>query len=132
MENQGYSLLLGYVDFQTFLVMLLFATVGVSISLLIDSRTRDKLSSSTPEKFSLKFLVRDNRKTIGATILIILATLRFLPMFFPGQFQGDEVVSAEGMDKWLFGCLMIGGGFNYLLQMWKKKTSGSFLKTARK
>ncbi|OFY66618.1 MAG: hypothetical protein A2Y71_03755 [Bacteroidetes bacterium RBG_13_42_15] len=128
---EKYSYLLGYVDLNMFLVMLLFAFLGIAVSLLIDSQKRDPSSKNTPEKFSLKFLLKDNWRTIALTALIVILTLRFATSFFPGQFAGDDTATPEGLEKWFFGALVVGLGFNQLLQLWKKTRVGSFLKVKR-
>lgn len=132
MEN--YSRLLGYVDLDMFLVMLLFAAFGIAISLLIDSQKRNQTSKNTPQKFSWRFLLKDNWKTIVLTVLIVALTLRFATSFFPAQFTGDDLATPEGNEKWLFGSLVVGLGFNQLLQIWKQKRNNftkTFLETKR-
>lgn len=129
MENYNY--LLGYVDMDMFLVMLLFAAFGIAVSLLIDSQRRDQLSKNTPQKFSWGFLLKDNWKTIVLTVLIVALTLRFATSFFPAQFTGDDLSTPAGIEKWLFGSLVVGLGFNQLIQVWKKTRHGSFLKNRK-
>lgn len=119
MENYNY--LLGFLSLKLFLVMLLFAVLGIIVSLLIDSQRRDQSSKNTPEKFSWLFLLKDNWKTIVLTAIIVVLTIRFATSFFPDQFKGDELQTPEGIEKWLFGSLVIGLGFNQLVQVWKKK-----------
>ena len=119
MEN--YSLLLGYLSLKMFLAMILFAAVGIGISLLLDSQKRDQTSTNTPEKFSFKFLLRDNWKSIVLTAIVVLVTLRFASSLFPAQFVGDTVGTPEGLDKWIFGSLLIGIGYNQLIQVLKKR-----------
>jgi len=120
MEN--YSLLLGFLSLKVFLVMIFFAAVGIAISLLIDAQKRDQVSSATPQKFSFKFLLRDNWKSIVLTALVVLITLRFASSLFPDQFKGDAVGTPEGLETWLFGSLLIGLGFNQLIQVLKKRS----------
>src|SRR4030042_5217459 len=116
---EKYSYLLGYVDLDMFLVMLLFTFLGIAVSLLIDSQKRDQTSKNTPVKFSWLFLLKDNWKTILLTFLIVVLTLRFATSFFPTQFSGDDMATPQGIEKWFFGSLIIGLGFNQLLQLWK-------------
>lgn len=127
MEN--YTFILGYLTTKMFLAMCLFALLGIVISLLIDSLKRNKLSESTPRKFSFLFLLKDNWKGILLTILIVLVSIRFAASLFPGQFIGEEAATPDGMEKWLFGSLGIGLGYNQLVQNLKKKTS--FLQVKR-
>ena len=120
MEN--YSLLLGFLSLQMFLAMLFFATIGIGISLLIDSQKRDQQSARTPVKFSWVFLLKDNWKSIVLTALIVLVTIRFASSVFPDQFLGDDVGTPEGLEKWMFGSLLIGLGYNQLIQILKKRS----------
>ena len=129
MENYNY--LLGYVSLKMFLVMLLFATLGIIVSLLIDSQRRNQSSKNTPQYFSWAFLLRDNWKTIAMTVLIVILTLRFATSFFPAQFSGDDLATPSGSEKWFFGSLVIGLCFNQLIQVWKKTRAGSFLKNRK-
>ena len=110
--------------------MCFFAIVGITISLLIDAQTRNQSSVKTPEKFSWKFLLKDNWKTIVLTALVVLMTLRFVTSFFPDQFSGEDVSSPKGLEKWMFGSLLIGLSFNQLIQVWKKRSE--WLKVERK
>lgn len=119
---EKYSYLLGPVPKGLFLAMFLFATVGVFMALLIDSQKRDQCSTSTPVKFSFLFLLKDNWKTIVLTFFAILCTLRFAPLLFPDQFKAETLALPLGAEKWLFGSLLIGLGYNSLLQFLKEKS----------
>lgn len=119
MEN--YSFLFGIVPAKMFFAMVAFAAVGVIVALLIDSTRRNKSSKSTPEKFSFWFLIKDNWKTILLAALAVLLTLRFAPFLFPDQFTQENLSSPMGVEKWLFGSVIIGLLYNTLLQIWKQK-----------
>jgi hypothetical protein len=119
---ETHSFLLGFLSLKLFLAMLLFAGLGIAVSLLIHAQKRDQTSKNTPEKFSFLFLLKDNWKSIVLTALIVILTLRFATSFFPQQFTGDEVGTPQGIEKWLFGSLVIGLGFNQLIQVWKDKS----------
>ena len=121
MENYNY--ILGFLPTGLFFSMLLFAAIGIAIRLLFDAQSRDQNSSSTPKKFSMIFLLKDNWKTIVATILTVLVTLRFLPSVFPGQFSGGDLDSPEGIEKWLAGSLFVGILYNHLWQILKKRAN---------
>lgn len=125
-----YTYILGFIPAVLFFAMLSFATLGIVMSLLIDSQKRDQNSTSTPEKFSYKFLIKDNWKSIAFTILAVILTLRFAPWFFPDQFSQEALNIIGGSEKWLLGSLFIGLGYNQLLQIWKSKAT--FLKVERK
>ena len=119
MENYNY--ILGFLPVGMFFSMLLFATIGIAIRLLFDAQKRDQSSVNTPRKFSIMFLLRDNWKTILATFLTVLVTLRFLPSVFPGQFSGGDLANPEGIEKWLAGSLFVGILYNHLWQILKKR-----------
>ena len=119
MEN--YSLVLGFLSLKVFLVMILFSVIGIAISLLVDSQKRNQASTSTPKEFSFVFLLKDNWKSIVLTALVVLVTLRFAASLFPDQFNGNVIGTPEGLEKWLFGSLLIGLGFNQLIQILKKR-----------
>lgn len=120
MEN--YSLSFGFVTAKIFFAMVMCGTIGIIISLLLHSLTRDKKSPRTPEKYSFWFLLKDNWKSIVVTALIFLMTLRFATSFFPSQFKSADTLTAEGIDRWLFFSLLLGTGFNQLIQVWKKRS----------
>jgi hypothetical protein len=120
MEN--YSFLLGFIPFSMFMAMIFFATIGVIVALLVDSQKRDQCSTNTPVKFSFLFLLKDNWKTIVLTFLAVLITLRFAGSVFPAQFTDTDLASPLGKEKWLFGSLLVGIGYNSLLQFLKDKS----------
>ena len=119
MEN--YSYVFGIVPSTMFFAMMVFAALGVLFALLIDSTKRDKSSKTTPEKFNFWFLLLDNWKTILLSALAVLLTLRFAPILFPDQFTLENLQMPLGVEKWLFGSLLIGMLYNTLLQVWKQK-----------
>lgn len=120
---EKYSYLLGFTEARLFLTMLLFAVVGIGLSLLMDAQTRDQNSPSTPIKFSFKFLLRDNWKTILTTAIAVLITLRFAPLLFPDQFKVDQTGDPKAIEWFLFGSFGIGLLYNQLVQFLKKKIS---------
>ena len=120
MEN--YSFLLGFIPAKMFLAMIGFAFIGIIVALLIDATKRNHASASTPMKFSWKFLLVDNWKTILLTALAVLITLRFVSSVFPGQFIDSDLASPTGAEKWLFGSFLIGLAYNTILQTLKQKT----------
>lgn len=126
---EKYSYLFGAVPTGLFFMMLFFSAIGVFMALLIDSQKRDQNSPATPTKFSFLFLLKDNWKTIVLTFFAILCTLRFAPLLFPDQFSSEALANPLGAEKWLFGSLLIGLGYNTLLQFLKEKSD--LLKTPR-
>ena len=121
MENYNY--LLGFVSTPLFLTMLLFACVGIGLSLLMDAQTRDQNSVHTPTKFNFWFLLKDNWKTIVTTAIAVLITLRFAPLLFPDQFKVDQTGDPKAIEWFLFGSFGIGLLYNQLVQFLKKKIS---------
>jgi len=119
----NYNYYLGFLNWDLFLAMVIFALIGVGVNLLIHSQKRDQNSPNTPVKFSFLFLLRDNWKSILLTIILILLTIRFGPMIKPDMFKPEELASPLGTEKWLFASLVVGLGFNFLLQIWKDKTN---------
>lgn len=75
--NKFEKLMLGTNDLPTYLAAFIFAMIGVVIILLLKSNKRDRLSKSTPYKFSIKFLIIDNLKEILLGLLLIIIALRF-------------------------------------------------------
>lgn len=120
---EKYSYLLGFVEARLFLTMLLFAIVGIGLSLLMDAQSRDQNSTNTPVKFSFKFLLKDNWKTILTTAIAVLITLRFAPLLFPDQFKVDQTGDPKAIEWFLFGSFGIGLLYNQLVQFLKKKIS---------
>ncbi len=119
MEN--YSYVLGLIPTGLFIAMIVFASIGVAMALLIDSQKRDQSSPKTPTEFSWTFLIIDNWKTILLTFLAVLMTLRFAPLLFPAQFTEEALDIPLGVEKWLLGSLFIGLAYNSLLQYLKDK-----------
>lgn len=120
---EKYSYLLGFVEVPLFLTMLLFAIIGIALSLLMDSQKRDQNSPNTPVKFSFKFLLKDNWKTIVMSAIAVLITLRFAPLLFPDQFKVDATGDPKAVEWFLFGSFGIGLLYNQLVQFLKKKIS---------
>jgi hypothetical protein len=71
------KLLLADLTTEYFLAMLLFALLGVIISLLIHSTNRSPGSKRSPYRFTFSFLFRDNGQRLILNTLLILVTLRF-------------------------------------------------------
>lgn len=120
MENYNY--VFGFLTWQLFIAMLAFAFIGVGISLLLHAQKRDQNSQRTPREFKFWFLIKDNWKPITLTIILILITIRFGPHVRPDMFKPEELSTPLGTDKWLLGSLIVGIGYNQLMQLWKDKT----------
>lgn len=74
--------LLGETSPALFAACIFFAAFGVFIVLMAGTRLRDPSSIGSPEKFSWKYLWSDNFKRIIASMMCVLATLRFMPEMF--------------------------------------------------
>lgn len=106
--NNLFTHLLGTTDIAKFVACVLFALVGVVISLLVHATNRDKNSMKTPYHFSFTFLIADNWQRILLNLLLILVTIRFC----------KEIT---GMELNMFVSLIIGVGFDKLAEFLRNK-----------
>jgi hypothetical protein len=104
-------------DPQLFLAQLVFALIGVAISLLVHAVDRDVKEPSTPNHFSMQFLIRDNWKRLVLNILVIFVSLRFFE-------------DLTGLHISYMLCVAVGFSYDKLIQLIKSKTS--FLNVPRK
>lgn len=102
--------ILGGIDPSLFFACFLFALTGVMIMLLVGTTLRQTTSSGSPTEFSWKYLLWDNLKRIVLNVLLILATLRFMP-----EITGWELSAWKGF--------VVGLGYDGLLLWIKQKTS---------
>lgn len=100
--------ILGTEIWQPFFTQYFEALVGVAISLLWHSSTRDSQAPSTPAKFSFSFLLKDNWKRILSSLLLIYVFIRFFP-------------DITGISLSLFWCLAIGLSLDKLSELLKSK-----------
>lgn len=105
------SLILGTPTVWYYLAALAFSFLGILLSLLLQSRDRDKDSPATPVHYSFRFLLWDNTKRILAGLIIMFAFFRFT----------DEIVH-HPLTMWLAFLLgvALGFGFDILLLQWLK------------
>lgn len=96
-------------SFQNFVTQYFFAMIGVAISLLLHGANRDVDNKSTPTNFSFIFLLKDNWKRILLNLLVIFVTIRFF----------KEIT---GFELSLFFCLLVGIGYDKLIQFIKTKS----------
>lgn len=101
--------ILGTETYQAFITQFFFSLVGAAISLLLAGANRKVEKVTTPYKFSLLFLLKDNWKRITLNLLVIFVTIRFFK-------------ELTGFELSLFFCLAIGFSYDKLLQLLKKKT----------
>lgn len=78
-----------------FLAMMLFALIGAIIMWTIDVRKRDKMSESTPVKFSLKFWFMDNYPRIIGGLLLVYISIRFMFQLIPAEWLAAFPDEAE-------------------------------------
>lgn len=100
--------LLGPGDPGMFLAAMVYALVGVIISLLYDSAKRDQNKLSTPNDFSWGYMLIDNLKRIALSVLLVVVSLRF----------SREIL---GADLTMYLALLIGIGFDRLGLLLKNK-----------
>lgn len=56
-----------------------FALLGILLTLLMGSTSRDPNSKGSPFSFSWRYLLSDNSKRIMASLLAVIITIRFMP-----------------------------------------------------
>jgi len=74
--------ILGTTSAAFFFAMLFFALLGLVANLLLNATDRNPSTTTTPEEFSLKFLLRDNWKRIVLSIVLVLIGLLLMPELF--------------------------------------------------
>lgn len=77
--------LLGAYTFDFYVVYFLFVVVGVFLSLSVAVLFRNKNSVDTPYKFSSKFLWKDNKHRVIASVLTVFLSVRFAPELYRGE-----------------------------------------------
>lgn len=100
--------ILGTTDVSYMIAIFVFAMIGVAISLLIHSTNRNPDSFTSPRKFSLSYLIKDNWKRILLNILLILVTIRF----------SEEIIGVQLNE---FVALLIGVSFDKLSEYLQNK-----------
>lgn len=82
--------LLGTTDYVHFSVALIFAFIGAFVSMLIHASNRKKNSLTSPDKFSLSFLILDNKYRTMVNFILLILSVRFYPeakSLFPDAFS---------------------------------------------
>ena len=74
--------LFGTSDITYIVALIIFAIIGVVLSLLMHSSERNPDNPNNPAKFNIWFLIRDNIKRIIFGILIIFISMRFSDELF--------------------------------------------------
>lgn len=102
------DIILGGMEFNYFMAMLLFALVGTVVNVVLDVQKRDKPSKYSPEKFSISYWFKDNWRRLVATIILIPVV-----MLASVEFMGVELTKGVA-----FG---IGFGADKLIEIAKHK-----------
>lgn len=101
--------LLGKNDPGVLAAAFIFALCGHALILLGGTMLRIPNSPSSPEKFSLSYLLYDNAKRIAYVLLLIVVGLRFLP-------------DLTGMQVTGWGGFLVGAGLDTIALVIKQKT----------
>jgi hypothetical protein len=80
--NELKQLILGELSIAYYMAAGFFSCLAILLSLYMHSRTRDKNSTATPEKFSWRFLLWDNAKRVFAGMILMFLFFRFSPDLF--------------------------------------------------
>jgi hypothetical protein len=112
MKKEIIEHLLGPVNPAHFIASLIFAGIGIGISLLWSAALRDQSKPDTPDKFSWKYLFSNNKRRVllssVLSILLVIVSLRFTPEIF-------------NVNPTMFSALGIGLGFDRLGWYLKEK-----------
>lgn len=101
--------ILGKNDAGVLAAAFVFALAGHALVLLGGTMLRAPNSTSSPEKFSLSYLLYDNAKRIAYVLLLIIVGLRFLP-------------DLTGMQVTGWGGFLVGAGLDTIALVIKQKT----------
>lgn len=112
-----HSVITGATATATFWEFCFFALLGIILSILMNTTTRDPKSVSSPVGFSFLYMCRDNAKRFLVSLISVYVCLRFTP----------EILTIQLTDFWAFA---IGLGFDKLVGLIKQKTN--FLNVAPK
>lgn len=102
--------LLGPTSLVDYVSSIIFAFIGVFVSLMLHATKRDVNSTNTPVKFSFWFLLKDNWKRLLTGILMVLVCIRFLK-------------ELTGLELNMFYAFAIGFCNDKIIQILKVKTS---------
>ena len=72
----AYEIIFGEKPDGYYIAGFVFAGLAILLSLYISSKKRDPKSDATPEKFSWWFLIWDNAKRAGATMIVMFILFR--------------------------------------------------------
>lgn len=78
--QEAFDIVLGGKTGGYYLAGFIFCFMAIFLSLYLSSKKRNPLSPSTPEKFSIWFLIWDNFKRISATFIVIFLLFRMFDL----------------------------------------------------
>lgn len=111
MKKDFFDAFLAGMSAGTLLAGFAFAIIGVALSLLLDTTTRNPMSERSPVVFSWQFFWSDNFlriiKSIVTTILVIFISLRF----------AKNIIGADATPFYAFG---VGFGLDKAIKALKK------------
>lgn len=102
--------ILGDIDPALFGASLVYACLGILLTLLLGTTVRDVHSEFSPDHFSWKYLWNDNTKRLLANFICVPLTLRFMP-----EVLGVELTVWKG--------LIVGLTWDTLFLIIKQKTN---------
>lgn len=102
--------LLGDLDPALFVASLIYAGLGILLTLLLGTTVRNVHSEFSPDHFSWKYLWNDNTKRLLANLICVPLTLRFMP-----DVLGVELTVWKG--------LIVGLSWDTLFLIIKQKTT---------
>ena len=100
--NQVITELLGSFTAAFYISYFIFVLIGVLISLRVHALGRNKKSTKTPYKFSIKFLLQDNLMRIISSMAVVFVAIRL----------GSELF---GITPTYVGAVAMGLGFDQVL-----------------
>lgn len=81
--KEAFDIVLGVSEGKTggyYLAGFIFCAMAVALSLYVSSKKRDPNSKNTPVNFSVWFLIWDNAKRVGATMIVIFILFRIFDL----------------------------------------------------
>lgn len=101
--------LIGGVEFNYFLAMLIFALMGMFVNIISDLTKRKKNSPNSPYKFSFGYWFKDNKIRLAINIPLIPIALLLC----------NELI---GVELTKLSSFMIGFGSDHILELLKRKS----------
>ena len=97
--NEALQIVLGGKSGGYYLAGFIFCFMAILLSMYINSKKRDPKSPATPVKFSWLFLIWDNAKRAGATMIVVFLLFRLFDLSeIPGMLGVGFAVSL-GLDQ---------------------------------